>query len=233
MSSIYNKKYLDITYKNSKSSYPSKFCKYIFSKYNKQSKILDIGCGNGDFTEEIRKLGFDICGIDINPPSIKNFPKKGYTVVDIQHDKYPYPANSFDVIFSKSVIEHLREPDHMLEEAYRLLKPGGTLLCLTPSWKHSYEEQFYIDHTHYTPFTRYSLEVICNLSGFDSKCTYLYQLPLLWKYPIIGLFRRILNLFRLPYKPFSEKNYWPVEINKIIRFSKEPLLLCIATKPKQ
>lgn len=227
MSSIHNKNYINITYKNKKTKYPAKFCRELFSKYPITSKILDVGCGNGDFTTELLNMGFDVQGIDIGDSSPLG---ERFTKVDIQHQKYPFPDNQFDVVFSKSVIEHLRDPDYMVDEIYRILKPGGTFVCLTPSWKHSYREQFYIDHTHVTPFTRYSLETICELSGFNAKCSYFYQLPLLWKYPIFGIFRWALNLFNLPYKPFSEYNLWPVEMNKIIRFSKEAMLLCIATK---
>ena len=150
--------------------------------------------------------------------------------VDLQNEKYPFEDESFDIIFSKSVIEHLRDPDYLVDEAYRLLKPGGTFICMTPSWKHSYKEQFYIDHTHVTPFTRHSLETICELSGFKSKCIYFFQLPLIWKYPVLNFFRWGLNLLNLPYKPFSQYDFWPTEVNKIIRFSREAMLLCTAKK---
>lgn len=227
MSSVYNKKYIDITYKGKKSDYPAKFCNELFSKYEKESKILDIGCGNGDFTLELINMGFDAHGIDI---SESNPLKDRFKKVDLQKETYPYEDESFDIIFTKSVIEHLREPNFLVDEAYRLLKPNGVFVCLTPSWKHSYKEQFYIDHTHVTPFTRHSLETICELSGFKAKCTYFYQLPLLWKYPIFGIFRRILNLFNLPYKPFCQYDLWPTRLNKTIRFSREAMLLCIASK---
>jgi len=227
MSSINNKNYINITYKGKKTKYPTKFCHELFSNFNTNSKILDIGCGNGDFTIELLKMGFDVHGIDL---SESNFLNDRFTKVDLQTQKYPFPDNHFDIVFSKSVIEHLRDPDYMVDEAYRVLKPGGTFICLTPSWKHSYKEQFYIDHTHVTPFTRHSLETICELSGFKSDCSYFYQLPLLWKYPFLGIFRWILNLFNFPYKPFSKHNFWPLEINKVIRFSREAMLLCIAKK---
>ena len=227
MSSIHNKNYINVTYKGKKSSYPEKFCKHLFDrKFIKTSKILDLGCGNGEFTEEISKLGFETFGVDINPPKGKNYKK-----ADLVFDKAPWPDNTFDVIFTKSVIEHFRNPDILINEAYRLLKPEGVLICMTPSWKHSYKEQFYIDHTHYTPFTRHSLETICELSNFKNiDCDYFYQLPFLWKFPILHIFRRMLNLFNLPYKPFSKRDWWPVETNKVIRFSKEPLLICKAVK---
>tara|TARA_R110000796_G_scaffold123761_4_gene238199 strand:- start:17934 stop:18620 length:687 start_codon:yes stop_codon:yes gene_type:complete len=221
MSSIFNKNYVNVTYKDNKSLYPEKFCKHLFSEFPQKSKLLDVGCGNGDFTLELEKMGFDIHGIDISDQH--NLENK-FTKVNIQKQKYPFPDNHFDLVFSKSVIEHLREPDFLFDEVHRVLKPGGTFVCLTPSYKHSYKEQFYIDHTHVTPFTRHSLETLCELSGFEADCKYLYQLPLLWKYPFLLPFVKLFAMIPIPYKPFEKIN-WPEGINKFIRFSKEAMLL--------
>ena len=221
MSSIFKKNYVSTTYKGKKTLYPEKFCRYLFSEFPKGSKLLDVGCGNGDFTLELSKLGFDICGIDL---SEEHQLGERFIKTNIQTDKYPFPDNHFDLVFSKSVIEHLRYPDFLFDEVYRVLKPGGTFVCLTPSWKHSYKEQFYIDHTHVTPFTRHSLETLCELSGFEPKCEYLYQLPFLWKYKFLLPFVRLFSLLPLPYRPFS-KVKWPEGFNKFIRWSKEAILL--------
>src|SRR3546814_14320183 len=47
----------------------------------------------------------------------------------------PYPAASFDVVLSFQVIEHVLDDDAYLREARRILKPGGTLVVLTPDRK--------------------------------------------------------------------------------------------------
>tara|TARA_Y100000593_G_C4311446_1_gene338546 strand:- start:32 stop:715 length:684 start_codon:yes stop_codon:yes gene_type:complete len=221
MSSIFKKNYISTTYKNKKTEYPKQFCNYLFSEFPKGSKLLDVGCGNGDFTYELERLGFDVCGIDFSEEH--NLGNK-FIKVDIQKDKYPFPDNHFDLVFSKSVIEHLTDPGFLFDEVHRILKPGGTFVCLTPSWKHSYKEQFYIDHTHVTPFTRHSLETLCELSGFENKCDYLYQLPFLWKYKFLLPFVRLFSLLPLPYRPF-DKVKWPESFNKFIRWSKEAMLI--------
>ena len=207
MSSIFNKKYVSTTYKGKKTSYPEKFCDYLFSEFEKGSKLLDVGCGNGDFTLELSKLGFDVQGIDISEEH--NLGDR-FTKTNIQTEKYPFPDNHFDLVFSKSVIEHLREPDFLFDEVHRVLKPGGTFVCLTPSYKHSYKEQFYIDHTHVTPFTRYSLETLCELSGFE--------------YKFLTPFVKLFALIPIPYRPFNRIN-WPNSVNTFIRFSKEAMLI--------
>lgn len=226
MSSVHKENYISITYSDEKTSYPQKFCQHMFSMFKKGSKILDVGCGNGDFSAELANMGFDVYGIDLAECSILG---DKHIKVDLQTEKYPFPDNHFDVVFSKSVIEHLREPDFLVDEVYRILKPGGTFICMAPSWKHSFREQFYIDHTHCTPFTRYSLETLCKMSNFTADCSYFYQLPRLWKYPFLNIFRAILSCLRLPYRPF-DKVIWPEAINKTIRFSTEAMLLCVCKK---
>ncbi len=230
MSSIFNQKYVEITYK-SKSNYPDKLCEYIIKKYKIKygSKILDIGCGNGEISKSFQKLGMEVYGIDISESSMVNIDKKNFKKHDLSTYPYPYEDETFDFIFSKSVVEHMKDPDILTNEAYRLLKKDGIFICMTPSWKHSYKEAFYIDHTHVTPFTRYSLQVLCELSGFNPKCEYFYQLPITWKFTFLNFFRFIIQKLPLPYKPFYDIN-WPDNINKTIRFSKEAMLLCLCTK---
>ena len=229
MSSIFNKNYIDVTYSNKKTDYPRLLCEKLF-KGVKNKKILDIGCGNGEISKNLQALGNEVYGIDASE-SAREYIKDKLVKVDIQKDTYPFDDNTFDVVFSKSVIEHLHEPDHMLKEAYRVLKKGGTIITMTPSWKHSYREQFYVDHTHVTPFIRHSLKVIHELENFSEvQCDYFYQLPIVWKNPWVKIICKIISLLRLPYEPFNKNLFKNEEINKFIKFSQEAMLLCKATK---
>jgi SAM-dependent methyltransferase len=231
MSSILNKNYVNITYKSNKTDYPKKFVSHLIDKFKikKDIKLLDIGCGNGLLTKNFIDNGVDAYGIDISLSSHQHLPTEKFKKHDLSIRNYPFDDETFDVIFSKSVVEHLRDPDILIDESFRLLKPGGILICMTPSWFHSYKEAFYIDHTHVTPFTRVSMETICELSGFKSECSYFYQLPLLWKYPVLNIFRFLIQKLPIPYAPFN-KVLWGDKTNKIIRFSKEAMLICKAEK---
>ncbi len=104
-------------------------------------KILEAGCGVGQYVMYFKKLGFDIEGIDISKEAVinanKNSEKMGFgsnlfKIGDVR--KLPYENNSLSYYLSMGVIEHFVEgPDDALKEAYRVLKPGGIAYIATPT----------------------------------------------------------------------------------------------------
>ena len=158
-------KYLDIIYSSERrpfSRYPSKLIKELVKKYDLSfnSSILELGCGRGEFLNEFTKLGMKGFGIDISSYA-KNFCKNAeIKVCDITKQKLPYPDNHFDIVYSKSFIEHFYYPEEIFKEALRVLKPSGIFINLTPEWKYFFKSLFYDDYTHRTPFTKESLKDI-------------------------------------------------------------------------
>lgn len=223
--------YIDVVYASNKkpfTNYPEKLIKLLVKKYSlkKESKILEIGCGRGEFLDEFTKLGMDGFGIDLSDFA-KNYCKNAeIKVLDISKDPVPYPDNSFDIVFSKSFIEHFYYPEDIFKEAYRILKPSGILINLTPEWKYIYRS-FYDDYTHRTPFTKKSLEDIHYIAGFKNvKVQSFKQLPILWSdnFIIKNTFSVLSELTRL----LVPENFRMT--NKWIRFSKELMLLSSAFK---
>ena len=239
MSSVYNPNYIQTTYKDSgKTDYPTKFVEYLFKQklmVPTGARVLDLGCGTGDFTLAIENAGYEAYGVDIGTAAREKLRLGRFEQADLTK-RLSTPLNSMDVVFSKSVVEHLRNPEVLLNEAFGVLKPGGLVITMTPSWKHSYKEAFFIDHTHVTPFIKHSLSVLHELSGFEQISTeYFYQLPKLWDKRTSWYMKpvtKLIQLLELPYRPFSDAP-WSEESNKLVRFSQEAMLLCIARKPKQ
>jgi len=94
----------------------------------KNLSVLDIGCGNGRFTEALFELGADAVGIDIAEKSIQEAKKTGkaiYKTGNIYNisfkDKY------FDIVILNGVLHHLKDMKKGLKECYRVLKNNGTL----------------------------------------------------------------------------------------------------------
>jgi len=231
MSIIKNKSYLEVTYSEAaapKTNYPDKLSAWIKrSFFKKTGKLIDFGCGRGDHLDSFKDLGYDVRGLDASP----NIEELAHDValVDFENDSLPL-AEKCDFIFSKSVIEHLRNPDNLFSMAFDTLKDDGTAVIMTPSWEYNYWGPFYIDHTHVTPFTKTSLKNALYMAGFKNvEVQYFYQLPFLWKYPFLKPLVKILQLLPLPYSPYNDVSP-PPGINKLIRFSKEVMLLAVAKK---
>ena len=85
----------------------------------KNEKILDVGCGDMYVTNKLRKKGFNIIGIDINPPF--------HIKMDATNMKFK--DNSFDSVVAFETIEHC----NCINEIKRVLKPGGKLILSTPA----------------------------------------------------------------------------------------------------
>ncbi|WP_443640374.1 methyltransferase domain-containing protein [Candidatus Njordibacter sp. Uisw_039] len=214
------------------SDYPLKLAKYISEKYLDAShkKLLDIGCGRGDQLRAFSAAGYDVVGCD-NAESAKDLCEPhSVEILNILTSKLELKDGSVDVVFSKSVIEHLTEPEKLLKEAQRVLRPGGKIVLMCPSWVHNAWGPFYIDHTHVTPFTKPSLRDILKLEGFKAvQVKHFRQLPITWKYPVTEYLFRLISRLPIPFSPIHDVNYHQ-GLNKIVRFSNEVMLLAVAEK---
>ena len=99
-------------------SYPGKLAKYIFSNFNLKpnDKFLEPGFGRGEFLNEFQKLGLDCYGIDISDSAGNLFKQnlKIKTGINVEQDTWPFPDNYFDCVYSKSLMEHLQDPQSIL-----------------------------------------------------------------------------------------------------------------------
>ena len=226
-----NDNYIDIIYNPSEkpfTEYPSKLISYLISRYNikKGSKVLELGCGRGEFLNEFMNFGMDCYGLDLSNSSKNYFPKINLKICDLEKEKSPYNDNYFDIVYSKSFVEHFYYPEKIFNEAYRLLKPGGLLITLTPEWNYIYKT-FYHDFTHRTPFTKTSLMDIQKISNFkDVKVESFKQLPILWpKTNLLIIFFKFLSLLTRIFLP----NFLKIK-SKWIKFSKEVMILSCSKK---
>jgi len=226
--------YLEVTYDEKilpRTTYPSLLANYLKNKFFQDAtSVLDVGSGRGEFLEAFNMLGLEARGVDLSP-SIKDLAKRfEVSQCDFENEVLPYADATFDSLFSKSVVEHLHCPEKLVDECYRILKPGGKAVFMCPSWIHTYWGPFYIDHTHVTPFTLPSLIQLLKLSGFEVVYgDHFVQLPVVWKYPFLRIISDFIALFPIPYSPLYNVRM-PSFLNKYIRFSKEKMLLVVGEK---
>jgi SAM-dependent methyltransferase len=143
-----------------------------------------------------------------------------FKLVDFVKNRLPYKDNTFDVVYSKSVIEHMPDVLNFVTECKRVLKPGGTFLALTPDWNANYKT-FFDDFTHVRPMTRRSMQLVLGVAGFIDIDSYRFrQLPITWKSSLI-------NSMCACIAPFV-----PVNTRKpFFRWSRELMLVGTAKKP--
>jgi len=182
--------------------YPSKLTRYLTDRYSLKGTLLDLGCGRGEFLEGFKKCGLEAWGLNFEGEI-----------------KLCYSNNTFDTVFSKSVLEHLYYPEKIVKEIYRILKPGGLCITMVPDWEANYKI-YPEDYTHRTPFMASSLRDIFLIHGFkDVKVEKFRQLPFLWKWPWLW-----------PVCWGASLLYRSSTKNKMIKFSKEIMLLGSAKK---
>lgn len=236
--SVHKKNYLEVSYDPKKlplTDYPMQLASHLAQRFfdsGEGKSILDVGCGRGEFLKAFShpNVGLKALGIDVSP--LVHDLESEFLVhqCDLEKDSFPHQDSSVDYIFSKSVVEHLRCPEKMVDESFRVLKSGGRAIFMCPSWIHTYWGPFYIDHTHVTPFTLPSLSQLLELSGFKVICSeHFVQLPVLWKYPFLGGFSELTALLPIPFRPLYNSSL-PESVNKWVRFSKEKMLLVVGEK---
>lgn len=143
--------------------------------YLKDGKILDIGCGNGDFLLEMNYLGWKTFGIEVDEKSSSEARANGLDVITGEINSTRYPHNFFDVIYTNNTIEHLHNPEEILNICNTILKPRGTLIiktCSSQSLAHYVFKKNYRGleiPRHYFIFSPYSLKKIGEQAGFLVK----------------------------------------------------------------
>jgi SAM-dependent methyltransferase len=147
---------------------------FLMLAAKENASLLDVGCGNGQTMAWMASLGWQVQGIDTDPAAVQVAASKGLNVRQGSLRSQPFAAESFDVISMSHVIEHVHDPLSLMKECYRLLKPSGRLIVITPnsrSWGH----RLYKSHwrgleppRHLQIFARPSLSRLSTLAGFAS-----------------------------------------------------------------
>jgi 2-polyprenyl-3-methyl-5-hydroxy-6-metoxy-1,4-benzoquinol methylase len=96
-------------------------------------RLLDVGCGNGSLIYHMRRLGWKVAGVEINPDTVAIARKNGLNVKLAQLHQRPFPDGFFDVVYMGDVIEHLTQPRQALSTSRRVLRPGGLIVIKTPN----------------------------------------------------------------------------------------------------
>jgi 2-polyprenyl-3-methyl-5-hydroxy-6-metoxy-1,4-benzoquinol methylase len=100
----------------------------------KGGRLLDVGCGDGKFLYDMKKLGWNVEGVEPDLVASRIAKDKfALSVFTGTLQNAGFGSNTFDAITMKHVIEHVEDPIAIICECHRILKPGGILSIATPN----------------------------------------------------------------------------------------------------
>ena len=125
--------------------------------------VIDLGCGAGDSVVQFRHVNPDVrwVGVDVEAsPEVASRRRTDADFVTFDGVHLPFEDGSFDAVYCKQVLEHVREPGPLLAEVARVLRPGGAFAGSTSQLEpfHSYSTW------NYTP---YGLKLLLEGAGLE------------------------------------------------------------------
>jgi SAM-dependent methyltransferase len=109
---------------------------FLLANVRAGDRALDLGCGDGAFTAELDAAGAATVGIEVADAAVararRRHPGLDFRIAPID-GPLPLEDNSFDLVWSSEVIEHVADTARWLSEVRRVLAPSGRLLLTTPS----------------------------------------------------------------------------------------------------
>ncbi|PWL30505.1 MAG: hypothetical protein DCO96_05885 [Fluviicola sp. XM-24bin1] len=151
-----------------------------FEPFRKTGKLLDIGAGYGFFMEVAKERGWDVYGSELTDEAVNHCEGKGLKMYKGEFHKLDLEPESFDVIVSIEVLEHLNTPVQYANKAKEILRKGGVLYLTTPNFnsilRYRLKEQYnvieYPNHLcYYTPQTLNNLFATHGFNKLDIKTT--------------------------------------------------------------
>jgi 2-polyprenyl-3-methyl-5-hydroxy-6-metoxy-1,4-benzoquinol methylase len=163
------------------------------------TRVLDIGCGNGTLARQLADAGFKVVGVDWDPKAVslaaERVPEGSFSVCRFTDEP---PTTDFDLVVSTEVVEHLFDPNELLQFAFRALIPNGILIITTPyhgylknlaislvnGWDKHFMVQVLAGHIKF--FSRKTLTEALVRNGFEvASFKGAGRFPLLWKCMIL------------------------------------------------
>lgn len=169
------------------------------------SRVADLGCGSGVFTDVLHRRGYRCTGIDISPKLITiaqtKFTDIEFAEGDVEH--LPFPENSFDGVLLSGLVHHLPDPSCCAAEVYRILRPGGKFFAFDPNRMNPF---MYLYRDRSSPFYSsvgvtknerpvLAAEVAATFRGVGFRVGTKYLSDLKYRYVASGRIRGLLPLY--------------------------------------
>jgi SAM-dependent methyltransferase len=135
-------------------------------------RVLDVGCGHGEFMQMLIQAGHRAVGVDLDSGMVQGCRVQGLEAHQADAIAWMQDhAGEFDAVFSSNVVEHLDAPTvaALVDSSFAALRPGGMILFTTPNPESAIVQfyEFWRDPTHVRPYNRQLMEFFLVDAGFE------------------------------------------------------------------
>jgi 2-polyprenyl-3-methyl-5-hydroxy-6-metoxy-1,4-benzoquinol methylase len=142
-------------------------------------RVLDVGCGPGWLAAALTAQGHRVVGVDLHAEPGVEARMERFVQADLEQGIPEQVGDGFDVVIGADVIEHVRDPEHLLADMSHRLRPGGTVIASVPNISHwyprgrtalglfDYDQRGILDATHLRFFTRRSFVRMVRQAGLE------------------------------------------------------------------
>jgi SAM-dependent methyltransferase len=148
--------------------------------------VLDCGCGSGGYVTALSEIGANPVGCDYQVAKLANSAHTRICAADLSH--LPFADDSFDIVLSNEVLEHVPDDSAALFEMFRVLKPQGRLIVFCPN----------------------------RLFPFETHGVFVRGTPTKLPPYVPGIPFVPVTLGRLVFRYWA-RNYWPWELRRLLR----------------
>jgi len=188
------------------------------------TKVLDLGCGTGEFLAALQKNKIEVWGTDIDKEAIniarESFDLKNVYPLPVEEFIKTIPLPLFDFITMFEVLEHIDSPWFILTEAKKLLKPDGRLIISMPS-----KERIFVNLSswdfpfhHLSRWSEKSMKNILDLAGYKNvRIIYFNQIHFLYDLFLEIISKKLKFKKSANLKQLSQKNNQSLNTKKSLR----------------
>jgi O-antigen chain-terminating methyltransferase len=139
----------------------------------REARVLDIGCGRGEWLELLRENGYSAQGIDTNRIMVDQCRERGLNVEEYEAIRFlrDQAPGTFSAVTGLHIVEHLPLPVliQLLDGVFRILRPGGIAIFETPNPENMIVGAtfFHIDPTHGNPVHPLTMDFLLGQRGFS------------------------------------------------------------------
>jgi len=193
----------------------SQFSGFVREFSLKDKKVVEIGCGGGEYLELMKRAGVKAYGVEYSRELVRRCFENGLNVTRgfVQDAQYKLKHAPFDAFFILNFLEHLPDPNAVLRGIYNNLNSGAVGIVEVPNFDMMLRDKLFseIMRDHLLYFTKQSLCLILNLNGFEIvECHEIWH-----KYIISAIVKKNekvdISFF------YNQQNLLKLEINKFIR----------------